>query len=61
MKTRPDYITDEHLVFLDDLRETGVTNMYGAAPYVSGALGLDNKTSRDIVSYWMKTFGDNTR
>jgi len=29
MKKRPDFITDEHLKYLDDLRESGDTNMWG--------------------------------
>ena len=30
--TKPDGITDSHLEYLDALRESGVTNMWGAAP-----------------------------
>ena len=31
---RPDIVTDEHLEYLDDLRESGVTNMFGAGSYL---------------------------
>ena len=25
---RPEFVTEEHLIFLDNLRESGVTNMW---------------------------------
>jgi hypothetical protein len=50
--------TKEHLVFLDKLRESGVTNMFGAAPYLKRAFGLTAKDATDILLYWMETFED---
>jgi hypothetical protein len=58
---RPSFVEDEHLVFLDKLRASGVTNMFGATPYVARAFGTNKKTSSAIVSYWMKTFGSANR
>jgi hypothetical protein len=29
---RPEFLTDEHFQFLDELRESGEINMFGAAP-----------------------------
>ena len=29
---KPEYLTEEHLLYLDQLRESGVTNMFGAVP-----------------------------
>jgi len=55
---KPEFVEEEHLEFLDDLRESGVTNMYGARPYLIDAFDLDKNTARDILSYWMKTFGE---
>ena len=34
MEERPKFITEEHLEYLDELRESGITNMYGARPYL---------------------------
>lgn len=31
---RPAYLTDDHLEYLDGLRESGATNMFGARPYL---------------------------
>jgi hypothetical protein len=58
---RPEIVTDEHLEFLDALRESGVTNMFGAAPYVQEAFECTKQESRTILSYWMKSFGSEDR
>jgi hypothetical protein len=49
---------EEHLRFLDDLRDSGVTNMFGAASYLVDAFGLDKKTARAVLQLWMSTFSD---
>lgn len=54
---RPEGLEDEHLEYLDELRESGVTNMFGAAPYLARWFALDIETARKYLSYWMKTFG----
>jgi hypothetical protein len=54
---RPDGITDAHLVYLDVLRESGVTNMFGAASYVAEHFSIPTAKARVILSYWMKSFG----
>lgn len=54
---RPACVTETHLIFLDALRLTGITNMYGACPYLREAFsGMDNETSSKILAYWMRTF-----
>ena len=53
---RPDFLTDEHLAFLDDLRTSGVTNMYGACPYLVQEFSLKRKDAGVILTYWMQTF-----
>ena len=55
---RPKIVTDEHLEYLDDLRESGVTNMFGAGAYVEAAFGLDRRAARTILAYWMESFGE---
>ena len=47
----------EYFHFLDKLRESGVTNMFGAGPYLEKAFDLDKKTAKKILSEWMKQFG----
>ncbi len=58
---RPENVTDEHLEYLDDLRESGETNMFGANPYVQREFGLTRAEASPIVSYWMETFGNEAR
>lgn len=53
---RPDYLEDEHLEYLDVLRASGATNMFGAAPYLQEAFGLDRTEARKVLVYWMETF-----
>lgn len=53
---KPEICQEEHLTYLDDLRESGITNMFGAAPYLAQNFGLTNQASREILVYWMKTF-----
>jgi hypothetical protein len=58
---RPEGITDEHLTFLDELRESGVTNMLGSPTYLRERFELTKQESFRIVDYWMKTFGRDKR
>lgn len=55
---RPDFCEDYHLEYLDDLRESGVTNMFGAAPYLVRKFDTDKRDARKILVYWMETFSE---
>lgn len=56
---RPDYVTEEHLKYLDNLRESGVTNMFGARPYVKRAFPkLTQEQAGKVLAYWMDTFSE---
>ena len=55
---KPDFLTDEHLEFLDDLRESGVTNMRGARPYIVDEFDIEKNEASEILSYWMASFAD---
>lgn len=56
---KPNFVTDEHLTYLDTLRESGVTNMFGAAPYIMSEFpDVSRKQALEILQYWMDTFGD---
>ena len=47
---------EECFEYLDDLRESGVTNMFGASPFLQEAFGLDRAEANRILGLWMKTF-----
>lgn len=53
---RPDCVTDEHLEYLDELRESGVTNMFGAGGYLVREFPLTREQARTVLSYWMDSF-----
>jgi hypothetical protein len=55
---RPEIVTDDMLEYLDELRESGITNMYGAAPYVRDEFDLSIGDARKVLSYWMSTFAE---
>ena len=51
-------VKDMH-VFLDALRDSGVTNMFGAAPYLQNEFGLDKREARQVLANWMQSFSEN--
>lgn len=55
---RPEIVENEHLEYLDDLRESGKTNMFGAAQYLTGVFRVNRIDAREILGYWMKTFSE---
>jgi len=44
--------------YLDELRESGVTNMFGAGPYVEQEFLISKDEARQFVQYWMQNFGN---
>ena len=53
---KPEIVTEEHLTYLDDLQESGDTNMFGAPSYVQDEFDITKSEAREITSYWMATF-----
>jgi hypothetical protein len=43
-------MTKEHYDYLIALRDSGVTNMWGAAPYLQEYFGLDRKEAKETFS-----------
>lgn len=48
--------TNKYWIYLEDLRRSGVTNMFGAAPYLQEEFGLDRKEAVSILSDWMSNY-----
>ena len=46
----------QYFNFLDILRETGVTNMFGAPMYLVDEFGLSRSEARTITKEWMEQF-----
>jgi len=51
-------ITDEHLEFLDDLRDNGITNMFGAGSYLEEAFDMSSREATYVLQQWMETYGE---
>ena len=47
---------EQYFIYLNVLRESGVTNMFGAAPYLQQEFDLTKYQARDILIQWMKDF-----
>jgi hypothetical protein len=55
----PEY--QEYFDYLDELRMSGVTNMFGAGSYLQQEFGLDKRDARDILKSWMDNFSESVR
>lgn len=42
--------------YLDKLRESGITNMYGAGPYIEAQFDLRRSEAFRLLAEWMETF-----
>ena len=52
------YEFEEYFEYLDQLRESGVTNMFGATPYLVEEFGVDRSTARRVLTEWMRSFSE---
>ena len=46
-------------IFLNRLRESGATNMFGAAPYLESAFDLDRREAKAALMAWMQWVNEN--
>ncbi len=49
-------MTQEHKKFLDELRDSGEINMYGAIPYIKKEFKVSTKVAAAILKEWMETY-----
>ena len=54
---KPEGYHSDHKFYLDELRESRETNMFGAGEYLEAVFGISKYDARAYLSYWMKTFG----
>jgi hypothetical protein len=61
MSISPEF-EQEVFEYLDDLRESGATNMFGARSYIMDEFGMsgreEEREAMDLLLKWMKTFGE---
>jgi len=56
INSESDDTLEEMLDYLDDLRESGATNMFGAGTYVAETFCLSKALAKKVLVYWMETF-----
>ena len=54
---RPDYVKEEHIEYLNDLRDSGRCNMMDYTPLMR-EFTLDRSVARGILRNWQETFGN---
>jgi hypothetical protein len=59
---RPACVSDKHIEFLDELRESGKTNMFGARPYLMREFpSLSKDDAMAVCVYWMESFEERAK
>lgn len=48
--------TNKYWIYLEELRQSGETNMYGATPYLMREFDLSNDEAKKILLDWMKNY-----
>ena len=51
-------MTSNYFEYLDALRETGLTNMFGAGLYLQRRFDLSEHEAEDVLQNWMDTFSE---
>ena len=49
----------EQFIYLNKLRESGETNMYGASPYLACAFSLPRREASKVLIEWMEWVNSN--
>ena len=50
----------EAYTYLDNLRESGETNMFGAGSYVESEFGISKSEAKEFLLGWMKAVEEDT-
>jgi hypothetical protein len=48
--------TKEYFDYLVELRDSGATNMWGAAPYIQREFGISRTEASEILVAWIDSF-----
>ena len=46
----------KYWIFLEELRRSGVTNMFGAVPYIEARFGVSRDEASKILVDWMRNY-----
>ena len=53
-----DWNKEDVFLYLDELRESGVTNMYGAGSYIQEEFQVSKQEANKLLAEWMNTFAE---
>jgi hypothetical protein len=51
-------MNEEYFEYLDALRDSGVTNMFGAGAYLENRFDLTRYEAKYVLMEWMKSFNE---
>lgn len=49
---------EKYVIYLEELRQSGKTNMYGATPYLQKAFGITYEKAKEVLLYWMNHYNE---
>ena len=49
---------EEHFEYLEQLRQSGITNMWGAAPYLQLTFMISYDDATEILLYWIRHYDE---
>ena len=47
---------NKYWIYLEKLRRSGKTNMWGAVPWIMREFGLDKKEAKSVLLDWMRNY-----
>ena len=47
---------NKYWIYLENLRRSGITNMYGAAPFLEDEFGISHEEAVKILAVWMHNY-----
>ena len=51
--------SSKYFIYLNELRESGITNMFGAAPFLEDEFPeLNRQEAKDVLMKWMDSFDE---
>lgn len=48
----------EYYILLEGIRKSGITNMWGASPYLAELAGIDHKLAQKILCSWIEHYSE---
>lgn len=48
----------DYYIYLEELRKSGIVNMFGARPYLEEHFNIDKKLAEKILLSWIKNYDE---